>query len=186
MLTAAFAVAASGCAFVQSGNDWKGAVATQVNQLGYRNWIVVTEASFPAHSRPGIRQVSAPVEIPEAVDFVLRAIEQTEHVRPRIYISREIRSVENDYAPGVEELRKRISASLHSHESTELDHQALLTLIEDANRSFDVLVVRTNTAVPYSSVFMELQPGYWDSDSEQHLREKMQQDRMNKLARPIP
>lgn len=186
LLTAGFAVAASGCAFVQSGSDWKGAVATQVNQLGYRNWIVVTEASFPAHSRPGVRQVSAPVEIPEAVDFVLRAIEQTEHVRPRVYVSREMRSVENDYAPGVEELRKQISSSLHSHEPTELDHQALLTLLEDANRSFDVLVVRTNTALPYSSVFMELQPGYWDSDSEQHLREKMQQDRMNKLARPIP
>lgn len=186
LLTAGFAVAASGCAFVQSGSDWKGAIATQVNQLGYRNWIVVTEASFPAHSRPGIRQVSAPVEIPEAVDFVLQAIEQTEHVRPRVYVSREMRSVENDYAPGVEELRKQITASLHSHETTELDHQALLTLMEDANRSFDVLVVRTNTALPYSSVFMELQPGYWDSDSEQHLREKMQSDRMNKLARPIP
>ena len=44
----------------------------------------------------------------------------------------------------------------------------------------------TNTAIPYSSVFMELQPGYWDADSEQHLREKIQRDRMNKLARPIP
>jgi D-ribose pyranose/furanose isomerase RbsD len=186
LLTAGFAVAASGCAFAPSGSDWKGAVATQVNQLGYRNWIVVCEASFPAHSRPGVRQVSAPVEIPEAVDFVLQSMEQTEHVRPRIYLPREMRSVENDYAPGVDELRKQIINSLHAHETTELDHQALLTLLEDANRSFDVLVIRTNTALPYSSVFMELQPGYWDSDSEQHLREKMQRDRMNKLARPIP
>lgn len=185
LLTAGFAVAASGCAFVQSGSDWKGAVATQVNQLGYRNWIVVSEASFPAHSRAGVHQVYAPVEIPEAVDFVLRSIEQTEHVRPRIYLAREIRSIENDYAPGVDELRKQIGNSLHSNETTELDHQALLTLMEDANRSFDVLVIRTNTAIPYSSVFMELQPGYWDADSEQHLREKIQRDRMNKLARPI-
>jgi len=67
---------------------------------------VVSEASFPA-DRPGIRQVSAPVEIPEAVDFVLQAIELTEHVRPRVYVSREMRSVENDDAPGVEELKSR-------------------------------------------------------------------------------
>lgn len=183
------AVAVCGCGLVRPvDNDWKTAVSTQVNQLGYRNWIVISEASFPAHSRAGVKQVSAPVEIPEAVDFVLSTIEQTEHVKPRVYLAREMRSVENEYAPGVDELRKRTSAALHSHEATELDHQALLTLLEDANKSFDVLVIRTTTALPYSSVFMELQPGYWDGDSESHLREKMQRDRdrMNKLARPIP
>lgn len=192
ILTAGLAVFVSGCAGMSGGqsssNDWKTAVAAQVNQLGSRNWIVVSEASFPAHSRPGIKQVSAPVEIPEAVDFVLSTIEQTEHVKPRIYLAREMRSVENDYAPGVDELRKRTAAALHAHEATEIDHQALLTLLEDANKSFDVLVIRTTTALPYSSVFMELQPGYWDGDSESHLREKIQRerDRMNKLARPAP
>ncbi|BCU77793.1 RbsD/FucU domain-containing protein [Luteolibacter sp. LG18] len=188
ILAAGMAVAASGCALQeQPGSNWKSAVATQVNQLGYRNWIVVSEASFPAHSRTGVRQISAPVEIPEAVDFVLRTIEETEHVKPRVYVSREMRSVENDYAPGVDDLRKKIAASLHSRETTELDHEALLTLLEDANRSFNVLVIRTTTALPYSSVFMELQPGYWDGDSEAHLREKIQRerDRANKLARPL-
>jgi len=188
ILAAGMAVAASGCALEQPGSEWKAAVSNQVNQLGYRNWIVISEASFPAHSRTGVHQISAPVDIPEATDYVLRSIEQTEHVKPRIYLAREMRSVENDYAPGIDEFRKRIAASLHSHEATELDHEALVTLLEDANRSFNVLVIRTTTALPYSSVFMELQPGYWDADSETHLREKMQRerDRMNKLARPIP
>ena len=47
-------------------------------------------------------------------------------------------------------------AALHSYETTEIEQQSLLTLLEDANRSFDVLVVRTPTALPYSSVFIEL------------------------------
>jgi D-ribose pyranose/furanose isomerase RbsD len=175
-----------GCADLQPENVWRGAVDRQAAQLGYRNWIVIAEASFPAQNRPGVRQVTAPVEIPEALDYVLHALEQTEDVRPQVYVTRELRSVENDYAPGIDELRKRVQISLHGRETTELDQQSLLTLLEDANRSFDVLVIRTQSALPYSSVFLELQPGYWDEASESRLRDKIARERLQKLVRPVP
>ena len=181
-LIALFLVA--GCAPVSDPNDWKASVARQVNQLGYRNWIVITEASFPAHNRPGFRQVNSSAEIPEVVDYVLNSIEQTQHVRPRVYLTREMRSVENDFAPGIEELRQQVTASLHGHEPTELDQQSLITLLEAANQSFDVLVIRTPTALPYTSVFMELQPGYWDAESEDRLRQRISRERMERLAPP--
>ncbi|MCU0748420.1 MAG: hypothetical protein MUF13_02630 [Akkermansiaceae bacterium] len=174
------------CMLMEQPGPWQAAVDRQAGQLGYRNWIVIAEASFPAHSRPGVRQVAAPVEVPEAVDYVLHALEKTENVRPRVYLTRELRSVENDFAPGIDELRKRIHASLHGHEPTELDQQSLLTLLEDANRSFDVLVIRTQSALPYSSVFLELQPGYWDAESETRLRDRIEQERMQRLVRPFP
>jgi L-fucose mutarotase/ribose pyranase (RbsD/FucU family) len=175
-----------GCADMRPENSWRGAVDSQAAQLGYRNWIVIAEASFPAHNRPGVRQVSAPVEIPEALDYVLHALEQTENVRPQVYLTREVRAVENDFAPGIDEIRKRIQSALHGHEATELDQQSLLTLLEDANRSFDVLVIRTQSALPYTSVFLELQPGYWDEASETRLRERIERERMQKLVRPFP
>jgi len=174
------------CMLMDSSRQWQTAVNRQANQLGYRNWIVIAEASFPAHSRPGVKQVSAPVEIPEALDYVLHALEQTENVRPRVYLTRELRSVENDFAPGIEELRGKIRYSLHGHEPTELDQQSLLTLLVEANRSFDVLVIRTQSALPYSSVFLELQPGYWDAESETRLRDRIEQERMQRLVRPFP
>jgi len=174
-----------GCAGTQNDLTWHGAVDRQSRQLGYRNWIVIAEASFPAQSRPGIRQVTASVDVPEALDYVLNALEQTENVRPQIYVPRELRSVENDFAPGIDEHRKRLQGTLHGHETTELDQQSLLTLLEDANRSFDVLVIRTTTALPYSSVFIELQPGYWDADSETRLRERIERERMQKIVRPF-
>ena len=156
------------------------------SQLGYRNWIVVAEASFPAHSRPGVRQINANDEIPAVVDEVLRTLEQTQHVTPTIYLSREMSAVENDYAPGIDEFRKRLKGALHARETTELEQQSLMTLMEDANKSFEVLVIRTNTALPYTSVFMELQPGYWNADSESRLRQHLERQRMEKLARPMP
>ncbi len=172
-----------GCAEIQSDQTWHGAVDGQAGQLGYRNWIVITEASFPAQNRPGIRQVKATAEVPEVLDYVLKALEKTESVRPQIYLTRELRSVENDFAPGIDDLRKRLKSSLHGHETTELEQQSLLTLMEDANRSFDVLVIRTPTALPYSSVFIELQPGYWDVDSETRLRDRIERERLQKIVR---
>jgi hypothetical protein len=176
----------SGCAWVQPENTWKIAVDRQTDQLGYRNWIVVAEASFPAHNRPGVRQIAAPVEVSEALDYVLHSLERTENLRPNIYLTRELRSVENDFAPGIDQVREHIQTALHGHEPTELEQQSLLTLLEDANRSFDVLVIRTRSALPYASVFIELQPGYWDSSSESRLRERIQHERLQKLVRPLP
>jgi hypothetical protein len=173
-----------GCAVIPQQPAWQTAVDQQAAQLGYRNWIIIAEASFPAQNRPGVRQVVADVDVPEALDYVLHALEQTENLRPQVYVTREIRSVENDFAPGVDELRKRTKNALHGRETTELDQQSLLTLMQDANRNFDVLVIRTRTALPYSSIFIELQPGYWDVDSETRLRDKIARERSEKLVRP--
>lgn len=178
-------MACAGCGALQGSRDWKGSVNQQVSQLGYRNWIVISEASFPAHSRPGTRQVISDAEVPEVVDYVLHALEQTQHVRPQIYLTREMRSVENDFAPGIDTMRERIRESLHGHEPTELDQQSLITLLESANQSYDVLVIRTPTALPYTSVFLELQPGYWDSESEDRLRERITRERLERLAHPL-
>jgi len=186
ILTLGVMLSLSGCMAMRPENAWLGAVDHQVAQLGYRNWIVIAEASFPAHSRPGVRQITAPVEVPEALDYVLQALEKTENVRPQLYLTRELRSMENDFAPGIDSLRDRLKGALHGHEATELDQQSLLTLLEDAGRSFDVLVIRTNTALPYSSVFVELRPGYWDENSESRLRERIEDERMQRLVRPLP
>lgn len=183
LLSAITAAACAGCSPLDGSGDWKGSVNRQVNQLGYRNWIVISEASFPAHSRVGVRQVNAGAEVPEVVDYVLNALERTQNVRPKVYLTREMRSVENDFAPGIDQMRQRIAESLHGHEPTELDQQSLITLLESANQSYDVLVIRTPTALPYTSVFLELQPGYWDAESEDRLRERIRRERMEKLAR---
>ena len=177
----------AGCAWPDLQHDgWKAAVDKQVTQLGYRNWIVIAEASFPAYNRAGVSQVNAEVEIPEALDYVLHVMERTEHTRPNVYLARELRSVENDYAPGIDPFRSNISHALHGHETIQIDHQSLHLLLEDANRSFDVLVIRTRTALPYSSVYLELLPGYWDADSEQRLRERIESERRRKISQPVP
>lgn len=170
------------CMFGTSGeNAWKKAVNHQAKQLGFRNWIVIAEASFPAFNRTGIRQINANAEIPEALSYVLQALDQSQHVHPNIYLTRELRSMKNEDAPGVDELRAMLQYTLESREVSQLEQDSLLTLMADANRSFDVLVVRTTSALPYANVFIELQPGYWDAQAEQELRDRMDMERQRKL-----
>lgn len=186
MISSGIVLMSAGCADFGSRNSWQAAVDRQAAQLGYRNWIVIAEASYPAQHRAGLRQVVADVEIPEALDYVLRALERTENLRPRVYLTRELRSIENDFAPGIDDMRKRINGALHGHEAAELEQQSLMTLLEDTARSFDVLVIRTRSAMPYASVFLELQPGYWDEASESRLRDRIQHERLQKVLRPAP
>ncbi len=52
-------------------------------------------------------------------------------------------------------------------------HDHLIAGVEEASRHFNVLVLKTNLAVPYTSVFIRLDCKYWSADAEKHLRTKM-------------
>lgn len=152
---------------------WHQPLRQNIKTLGYRNWIVVADASFPAHSRRGVRVNFIDAEIPEVVDAVLKILEETETLQPRVFLPREMRMVENQFAPGIVDFRPKLETALHGRIATELDQAALMTLLEDATRTLDVLVLKTNTALPYTSVFLELQHGYWDGEAEMILRGKL-------------
>lgn len=180
------AICSLGCSTLHFHKSWKQEIHHEVNQLGTRNWIVIAEASFPNHNRPGVRLVSADAEIPEVIDYVIQSLESTQYVSPKVYLTQELEAVEEDFAPGIGILRQDIHTALHGHDANHLEQDSLLTLLESANETFDVLVIQTNTALPYSSVFFELEPGYWDSDSENHLREKLSRQRTESLAPTRP
>jgi hypothetical protein len=164
-----------GCAMIeQRQSPWKAAVHRHTSQLGFRNWIIIAEASFPAIGRTGVMQVPANVEIPEAFDYVLNVIDESQHVKPSIYFTRESQVLENDAAPGIDLLRQKVRQSIQEMPTTTMEQDSLLTVLQDVNRSFDILIIRTNTTLPYSSIFIELQPGYWDAEAEEKLRQRME------------
>lgn len=166
------------------GASWKSSVRRQTAELGFRNWIVIAEASFPAYSRNGVNLVTANAEVPEVFAHVLQEIEQTQHVKPNVYLTRELRSMNNDVAPGIDEFRTKTQQILAGRDYTSLDQESLMTLLADANRSFEVLIIRTTSALPYSSIFIELQPGYWDAESEQQLRDRISNERKKAAVTP--
>lgn len=49
-------------------------------------------------------------------------------------------------------------------------HREIIDKLDQDAKSFNVLLLKTDMAIPYTSVFLELDCGYWDSAKEARLR----------------
>lgn len=176
LLTCLCVLGLVGCAGDRSvERPWLGSVRHELGHLGARNWVVVAEAAFPTPSHRGLRVIQVDADIPDVLEGLEEVIEEKHHVKPRIYLTREIDQVPYDYAPGVKAHRADLKDALHGRETVKLDNALLLSLINSTTKNYRVLVIKTRTALPYSSVFVELGSGYWDAHSEAALRKEMEE-----------
>jgi len=152
---------------------WVRAMHSELEALGKKNWIIVTESSFPAPRDPGAHVIVADDDLPDALEKVLDGIEGEGHVWARIYQSREFELMSEQYAPGVTRFKKRLNKALASRNVQRLPRHSIDILLEAAMEDYRVLIIKTRSAQPYSTVFMELDSGYWDGEAEAALRNKM-------------
>lgn len=174
LLSLACFAALAGCANQSAPKPWVPALRNELGYLGARNWVVIAEAAFPIQSRRGVRVIQLDADIPEVLESVEDVIEEKHHVKPRVYVTAELDSVPYDYAPGVRAHKKKLQNSLHGRETVRLDNDMLIRLLGDASKTYRVLVIKTRTAIPYSSVFIELGSGYWDAESESAMRQNIE------------
>ncbi len=154
---------------------WAGTVEREVDALGIQNWIIVAESSFPVVTRGGVRTLVVDGEIPQIVDFIVNHLEKSETVTPSFNTARELSFVSNDRAPGIDYLREQLNKSLHGHQVRQMDNRSLILLAHSDASKYAILVLKSKTSLPYSSVFIELDSGYWDRESEDRLRQEMKE-----------
>jgi len=53
-------------------------------------------------------------------------------------------------------------------------HISNVHTIDEAAKTYNVLIIKTNMALPYTPVFFELRAGYWSDAAEKRLRESTQ------------
>ena len=152
---------------------WLDNVDQEVHKLGSFNWVIVADPSFPALSRSGVVTVTTPVSTTQALFGVLQSIDAHSHVRPRIHLTREASAVVEDETPGINQFRAERDFVLNKRETITLTNNALNLLITDARKNYRILVIKTTTNLPYTSIFMELESGYWDGESETALRKRL-------------
>ena len=51
--------------------------------------------------------------------------------------------------------------------------EEIIAKLDEAGKTFHVLVLKTRMTIPYTSVFVRLDCGYWTEEQEKKLREKM-------------
>ena len=143
--------------------------------MGHRNWVVVADSAYPAQSRAGIETIATGEEQLETVRVVLKALDGTHHVRPIIYLDRELWSVPEADAPGIGAYRRELQLLLQGRGIRSIPHEELIARLDEAAKTFRILILKTNLSMPYTSVFLELDCGYWSPEAEKRLRDKMSQ-----------
>ncbi|MGD0781286.1 MAG: hypothetical protein ABSA30_00340 [Candidatus Aminicenantales bacterium] len=153
--------------------SWEDVFYDELPALGHRNWLVVADSAFPLQISPGMEVIVANEDHFVVLERVLKAISESGHVRPKIYLDRELAYVPEALAPGMAACRKKIEAMLAKYEVKPVLHEELISRMDQVAKTFKILMIKTNLALPYTTVFMELDCGYWSPENEAKMRELM-------------
>jgi hypothetical protein len=154
-------------------SDWKARVVETLPLLGHRNWILVVDSAYPLQTSPGVETIDTKASLPFVLQFVLGTINDAQHVRPDIFMDAELPFVPDEDAPGAAQYRTTIADLLRAYPIQSLPHDKIIANIDEAGKTFHVLVLKTNMTIPYSSVFIRLNCKYWSDAAEARLRAKM-------------
>ncbi|MCX6573301.1 MAG: hypothetical protein NTX99_04850 [Candidatus Aminicenantes bacterium] len=150
---------------------WTETLAGYLPALGHRNWIVVADSAFPLQISPGIETIVTGEDHFAVLEKVLKAVDGAKHVRPKIWLDKELAFVPESLAPGADEARRRLDELLKGRGAAPVLHADLIARLDEVGRTFKIVMVKTTLAVPYTSVFLELDCGYWGPDAEAKMRE---------------
>jgi L-fucose mutarotase/ribose pyranase (RbsD/FucU family) len=153
--------------------DWVAKVRDTIPLMGHRNWILIVDSAYPLQTAPGIETIETDASQLEVVRGVLAAIDHSAHVRPTVFMDAELPFVAEEDAPGVGEYRNYVNQLLQDYPPEHLAHEKLISTVNDAGKMFNVLILKTNMAIPYTSVFIRLDCKYWTDEQESRLRKKM-------------
>ena len=150
--------------------NWEDIVRDRLQLYGHRNWLVIADSAYPAQSRPAIETIVADEEQVTVLERSFVFLGGCRHIKPRIYTDGELRFVVEEDAPGIDSYRQKLSGLLQGREVNVLPHEQIIAKLDRAGELVRVLIVKTNMRIPYTSVFFELDCGYWNAQAEQRLR----------------
>lgn len=156
--------------------SWLARLNQELPLLGHRNWIAVVDSAYPLQTSEGIETIETDGDQLDVVKKVLHRLGAAQHVRPVVFTDAELKAVPESDAPGVTYYRDSLGHLLESFDSGEvqsLPHEEIISRLDEAGQKFHVLILKTRMTIPYTSVFIRLDCGYWTDEQEKRLRERM-------------
>ncbi|MBR5888106.1 MAG: hypothetical protein IKZ07_07855 [Akkermansia sp.] len=161
-------------------------IAPNLLQLGARNWVVVADPACPLPAGTGIVSITVPANTVDSFREVLDLLEIEGAVVPRIWISHELSAISEERAPGITEHRENLEKLLLGRFHYAVNSRVIDMQLNQAAKDFRILYIRTSTRLPYSSIAIELDSGYWNSDAETELQERLQKFQPQYYLPPSP
>jgi L-fucose mutarotase/ribose pyranase (RbsD/FucU family) len=158
----------------QAQSTWHDRLAHALPLLGQGNWIVVADPAFPLLTSPGVEVVATDLSQTDLLTAVLNALAGARHVRPVVLTDAELPYITEQDANGIKAYAAQMASLLKGIDASSLPQEQIEAKLEDAAHGFHVLVLKSTTTLPYSSVFIQLDSGYWAPDAERRLRAAIQ------------
>ncbi len=150
--------------------DWEEILEKRLIMFGHRNWLVVADAAYPSQSRPGIETIASGESQQVTIERLLANFKACQHIRPVIHVDRELEFVCEKDAPGVDNYRTWLHSILEGMTVYSDPHDDIISKLDQAAQMFSILVVKSTMTIPYTTVFFELDCGYWNAESEARMR----------------
>lgn len=147
-----------------------GPLDAELARLGHRNLVAVVDSAYPAQTNPGITTQVVGGDQVEVLRRVLTTLRAQGHVQPRAFLDAELDQVTEAASPGIVAHRANLLRALAGVEVVRTPHADLIGKLATTAEKFEVLVLKTDLKLPYTSVFLELECGYWDGAREAELR----------------
>jgi hypothetical protein len=158
-------------------DTWRSTLQKRLPLYGHRNWIVVADSAYPLQSNPGIETILSTESQVETVRHVLDAVTKAPHIRPVVYTDNELKFVPEEDALGIAAYRHLLSGLFEKYlpdqKPQTIPHEEIIKKLDEASKTFNVLIVKTNMVLPYTSVFFELRAGYWSDEAEKRMRQSI-------------
>ena len=156
-----------------SEESWKEVLENDLHLLGHRNWILVVDKAFPEQSSPGMKYIYVEEDLLPILKHVLHLMESSTHVSPVIYSDKELSYITQEQVPGIDKFKVDREEILAGRKVNTLLHDDVFSLLDESSSLFKTLVIKTNTVLPYTSVFLQLDCSYWGPENEELLRQRM-------------
>jgi len=156
-----------------SGHAWQSRLKSVLPEYGHRNWIVVADSAYPKQSAAGIETLATGKGQIEVLNIVLDAIADVPHIQAVVMVDAELDRVSEADAPGVTEYRNQLKACLEGKQVKTMLHEDIIRQLDKDAKMFNILLVKTDLTIPYTSVFLQLDCGYWNAEKEKRLRDVM-------------
>ena len=153
--------------------DWKKTLDDVLPLMGHRNWIAVVDSAYPLQTSPGVQTIYTGGHQLSVVRSVLEKISAAKHVRAVVYTDAELASVPEKYAPGIQEYREGLAKLLGTAKVQSIPHAQIIDKLDTAGKQFHIVILKTTLAIPYPSVFINLDCDYWSEEAEKALRDAM-------------
>lgn len=154
-------------------NNWKDQFDQKLPLLGHRNWIIVVDKAFPQQNAAGIEYINTNENLLPVLKYALQQVNSSSNVKPIIYRDKELQFITKEESKGVIAFRNDQNKLIGSLPVQTILHDSVFKKLDEASKLFKIVVLKTNETIPYSSVFLQLDCGYWNAAKEAQLRKNM-------------